>query len=223
MGEVMEEYSYCNELKNGFDIKELDSMTLSSRIDGFVSACNLDLSNSLCEKLISVTRVSYVNKKLNEDKLKYNINFARGYDDKLGRYFIIIGKYNDLDLLFTNYYGKDRNLNKINSLPYQITLMKMFDNYNYSINIESNGLKTKFELVKRKDDNELNNTLAFYANVRDFNKTLMIVKSFVNNPKVVFDTYNEVMNSKKVSFSTNDLDQINTDQNDKVKRKHVKR
>lgn len=47
--------------------------------------------------------------------------------------------------------------------------------------------------------------IVFFVNVLDFSKVLKLVESFVDNPKLVYDTYNDIMEQKKIVFTNKDL------------------
>ena len=68
----MEEYNYCEELREKYNIVELDSKTLDYHINGFINACNMDLSNSPCTKEIGGMFLPYINKQYDFDEVKYN-------------------------------------------------------------------------------------------------------------------------------------------------------
>lgn len=204
----MDNYSYVEELKKEFNIDELKSKTLSYRIDGFTLACRLDLSNSICEKLVSPNFLPYINKKMVEDETNYNINFARGYDNN-GKYFIMLGKYNELNILFKNYFDEDKNLKKINNLPFEISLGEIYNDFAYQLKIISeDGMRAKFEVTKSKEGESLSQNLYFYGNIMHFSRILRIVRSFRDNPEIVFKTYNDEMKKQKIVFTSNILDKM---------------
>lgn len=204
----MVEYNYCDEIKNKYKIEELNSLTLSTRINGFINACGMNLENSICTKEISPTLVPYINKKRDDDRLKYNINFANGYDTN-GKYFILLGKYNDLDFVFKNYFEKDRNKEKINELPFMVSINMPYNEYLYVMDIETvKGSKTKFSITKRGTREGMFNQFTFYSNIKDFEKILKIIEYFKENPEIVFITYNEVMKEKEVVFKNRDINTL---------------
>lgn len=193
----MEKYSYCKELREKYHIDELDSLTLTSRIDGFLDACNLNLENSVCTKEISPAYIPYINK--NNDEEGYNINFVRGYSE-YGKYFTVVGKYQDLNLLFMIYYDKDKKKNKRNILPYRVALSKEVNDCTYMLNIETdNRLNPRFDVtINRKDDN-LPTKVTFNSDFRDFEDFIIVldtIKLFVISPEDVFDYYREKVEKK---------------------------
>ncbi len=196
----MEKYSYCKELIDTYHIEELNSKTLIYRIDGFMEACNMNLENSICEKKISSFRTPYINKTNHEDGIEYSVNFMYIYDCDKGNNFTVIGNYEDLDFAFINYYDKDKNKNRIGEIPFSIMIEKKVNDSIYNIEMNST-LAKQVEFIIKKDDERL----CFYANILDFSKILNLVNSFVTNPEIVFETYNEIMNKKKVVFTNGDL------------------
>ena len=76
----MEEYDFCKEIMNIYKVEELDSETLKYRINKFIYACGMDLTDSILSEDISKTNLPYVCKKKSDDDITYNINFARYYD-----------------------------------------------------------------------------------------------------------------------------------------------
>ena len=92
----MDKYSYCDEIKDKFNIDDLNSATLKYRLDGFITACNMDLENSIPTKEISITRTPYINIKNDEENLKYDINFSYHYNKEDGKNFVLTGDYNKL-------------------------------------------------------------------------------------------------------------------------------
>ena len=201
----MNNYDFCEDIKERYNIEELDSPTLSYRINGFLYACNMDIEKGMYLKLISKFRRSFINKSCNEEGLNYSINFTRGYDKEIGNSFLLTGKYNDLDIMFEIFIDADKK-NKINELPFRISLCKMCDGYEYKLEInKENGFMTQFSLNKKKENESLSNYIGFYANITDFSKILNLVKSFVNNPKVVFSVFNQIMNKKVVIFSDKEI------------------
>ena len=186
----MEEYNFCDEIREKYNIVELDSTTLSYRINGFINACNMDLSNSLCTKEISLMFLPYINKQHDDEKLKYSVNFARGYDASRGPYFIMTGKYNDLEFAYINYYSKDRNKKKLNEIPYRISLSKAYNDATYLLNIEAGkGVKPRFDVTMNKETETLPIKVTFDSSIREFEVVLNTVKLFTINPEQVFDLY----------------------------------
>lgn len=203
----MGEYSFCDEIKKEYNVLELESKSLSYRIDSFIYACDMDLSDSLCVKGISKTRAEYINKKKDTGNFQYDINFTRGYDHEKGNYFVLLGKYNDLVLLFANYFDKDKNKSRINEIPFHISLGKIYNDYAYQICFETvTASRVKITIKKSKEDEMIPNSIVFQTNISDFSKVLKLVKSFVRNPELVYITYDEIMNRKEIMFTSSDFD-----------------
>lgn len=215
----MENYSYCEELKNEYKIEELDNRTLTYRIDGFINACEMNLEGSIGHKEISPMKIAYINKKIGEEELKYNVNFAYRYSVLKGNNFIFCGQYNDLDFSLINYFDSIRNKDKIYEVPFSITLTKPFDGYTYTIRMENvvNRIVV-FELIKSKEGESLVQQIVFENNIRDFTRVLSIVSSFVKNPKVVFDTYAYAVKKKVVKLSNEEVDRVIKAENSEKKR-----
>ncbi len=201
----MEEYNYCDEMKDQYKIEELESETLKYRINKFMYACGMDLTESSWEKDISTTRLPYIYKKMDDEAINYDVRFARSYDREKGKCFILIGKYNDLNLMFINYFDKDKRKNRVNEIPFHILLSK---NYGaaYQLEIRStSSTHAKFFVKKNIPFDMLPNVVVFQADVKDFGQVLKLVKSFVHNPALVFKIYDAQINSKEVVLTNKDL------------------
>lgn len=204
----MNEYNFCEEIKNEYKVEELESKTLSYRFNGFIYACDIDLRESDWIKEISPMRIPYINKKYEDSNKKYNVNFSRNYNHEKGNSMFVIGEYNNLKFLFMNYYDEDKKIDKINEIPFHITLGKSYNEFAYQLDMETiSKTNVKFFIKKLKEKSlvVIPNTLTFTADVTDFGKILKLVKSFVHNPELVFIAYNEIMNRKEVSFSNKEL------------------
>ena len=203
----MKEYNFCDEIIREYRAEELDSKTLKYRINKFIYACGMDLSDSLWVKDISSTNLPYIFKKKTDGDITYSINFARDYDREKGRNFILIGEYNGLKLMFVNYFEKDKRNDIVNEIPFHILLSKEYKDAAYQLEINAGqNLKAKFIIKKNKESDILPSVVTFQANVNDFGKILKLVKSFVHNPDLVFRVYDEKLNSKEVIFTNKDLD-----------------
>ncbi len=204
---------------------DFDNTTIEYRISGFINTCELDLSGSEYKKMFSPIGMTYVNKTLENDNMKYNINFSRCIDEK-GKYFIMIGKYNELDLLFANYYDKDRNKNIVHNLPFKVSLGKSFNNYTYLINIETiKHSQVKFDITKKSGEENLFNKLTFYVNTKDFDMILKIIGKYIHNPEIFFNSCIEIMDKKKVVFNNQELNKIdiNNENNSELIKKNIKK
>ena len=203
----MEEYDFCKEIMNIYKVEELNSETLKYRINKFIYACGMDLTDSIWSEDISKTNLPYVCKKKSDGDITYNINFARDYDREKGKNFILIGQYNELKLMLVNYFEKDKRKDIVNEIPFHILLSKEYMEATYQLEIKNiHNLRAKFILKKNKANDMLPSIVAFQSNVVDFGKILKLVKSFVYNPDLVFKVYDEKLNSKEIVFTNKDLD-----------------
>ena len=91
----MGEYSYCGEIREKYAINDLDSKTLTYRIDGFIKACNMNLEDCYFTKEISSFRMPYINIHNDNAGLNYDVNFAYNYDHDMGKNYSLFGKYNE--------------------------------------------------------------------------------------------------------------------------------
>lgn len=180
---------------NNFDVNlslisdDFNNKTLRYRINGFAYACNIkDFKNENVEESIKVSK---------------NIN-------PLGTSITIGGEYNDLNFFFTNYYKKEKLDKKIIDLPFSILLTKNVDKNLYGLNIETiSGKKTQFTIYRycsTVDSQSVCDDIRFVANITDFSQILKLVKSFVDNPKMVFNTYNGVVCKYERYFNQEDLE-----------------
>ena len=119
---------------------------------------------------------------------------------EMGKDFILIkyaGQYDNLSFCFINSIHVDMNLDKkVRNLRFAIDLTKKIDTDIYKLNIGpriGKSLQYKFELSKKTKDKNTNNNISFYSFVTDFDKILKLVKSFVDNPDLTLDSYNEIM------------------------------
>ena len=196
----MEKYSYCKELIDIYKIEELDSKTLIYRIDGFMEACNMNLEKSICQKVISSSTKAYINNTTFDYNQTYSVNFAYIYDYENGKSFTVSGNYEDIDFCFINYYEKDKNKNRIIEIPFSLVIEKKINDTKYVIRMTSRiNKQVEFSIMKNDEK------LRFYANIIDFSKVLNIIKSFVNDPEILFNKYDEIMNKKRVIFTNGDL------------------
>ena len=204
----MEEYSFCDELIDEYNIEELDSVTLKYRIDGFIYACGMDLSDSPCFKDISPTRTSYINKHKNIKGLKYNVNFTRSYDYENYDNFVLLGRYNKLDFYFVNYFTFDRK-DRINELPFKISIEKVIDNIPYKLDIVSLSKKQARFSIRRVNEKELpSNVVNFVTNITDFSIILRLIKTFIRDPEIAYLVCKEVVSKSKKNIIGKNLDNI---------------
>ena len=188
--------------------------TLNYRINGFAYACKME-DVSLPSKLATNNGKDDIgyNQVLfgKTDELDYFISVSTSKDKNLGESVTLNGYYNDLIFTFTNYYklGKMYKLDKkVMELPFKISLTKKVDKDNYVLNIETNnGMETKFNIHKYREykNHSISSEYTFYSNIEDFSNVLKLVKAFVYNPELLFTTYDEINNRKKVVFTSNDV------------------
>lgn len=191
----------------------LNNKTLRYRINGFAYACNMrDIAVSGDSGLLFNTNGfdKYFNKE-NSDEHSYFISLNE-YDRLYGRCITLKGQYEDLTFTFINHCGKNLKLDKkIVDLPFYISLEKKIDNETYQFEIETvSGMRTKFSMTKYRNfkDYTLHDDLCFYANVMDFSKILKLVKGFVYNPQLGFNTYNEIIHQQSIVFTNSMLDKM---------------
>lgn len=200
----MAEYNFCEEIRDKYQVEELNSKTLEYRINGFIYACNMDLANSECVKYVSPNRTQFINKR-NDDK--YDIHFTRLCDREKGNSFVLLGKYGKLNILFINYFAEDKRKGRINEIPFCVSLGTMYNNLAYQLDMNTiSKSRVKLVLKKIKEGEMIPNIINFEVNINDFSKVLKLVKSFVNNPELVFVAYREILNRKNVVFTNRELD-----------------
>lgn len=204
----MEEYDFTEEIKDKYKVEELNSKTLDYRINGFIKACNMDLSKSVCSKEITTHHLEYskleYNNQDNTDN-NYSVKFFKDTNDK-GNYISISGNYNDLDFRFINYVDNDNNYNKIYELPFSVLLKKEKDIFNYDLEIVTlSKYNTKFILRKNNEKMLIPSIITFKANILDFGIILRLIKSFVNDPEQIFDEYNKTFKQKECTFNNKDI------------------
>lgn len=202
----MEEIIYDVNLSGMNEI--FNNKTFRYRINGFAHACGMKNIGVLGNSGVLFSAKGY-NKYVNDtNELGYFI--AINEDDyvsckKVG----ISGHYEDLNFVFTNYYQKEKLDKKIVDLPFYIFLTKKINDDTYDLVIKTDdGKRTQFKISKYRDlkDRTIYDHVIFYANVTDFSTILKLVKSFVFNPILVFNTYNEIQHKYKAVYTNNDLD-----------------
>ena len=186
-----------------------NNKTLRYRINGFAYACNMQdigiLGNS--RVIFNCAGFDKYGKKKTNDEHSYFISVnEQTHHEKKG--VVLKGQYDDLTFTFINYYNKEKLDKKIIDIPFYISLEKKIDKDKYQFDIETvDGMRTKFSIIKCTEykNKTLHDDLCFYANVTDFSKVLKLIKSFVYNPKIYFDTYNELVKKKKIVFTNSML------------------
>lgn len=192
----MEEENYNVNLADMNDI--FDNKTLRYRINGFAYACGMKDINITGESDLLVG---------SRENNEYFISVNKSNSLKFNM-IKLSGNYGDLNFSFVNYYNKEKLDKKIVNLPFSIKLIKVVDSYSYELNVETvEKYRTKFSIHRYCEfkDRTLTDNISFYANVLEFSEILKLTKAFIYNPKLVFNTYNEIMEQKKVVFTNSDL------------------
>ena len=194
--------------ENDFEInlaainEAFNNKTLEYRINGFAYACKM--------KNIGIVKnggVLFSSSKKQEDT-NYFIATSEISDKTYGDGISISGNYGNLVFTFTNYPGKKNLDKKVVEIPFSISLIKPVDKDIYYLNIDThNDIQDRFEIIKYRElkNDTVCSKICFYANVFDFSKILKLIKSFVYNPKLVFNTYNEIEKNKIAVFTNSDL------------------
>ena len=218
----MEEFSFGKLFSEEMHIKELGSITMEYRVNSFLKACNLLLNDKEYDKILKQYEHTYTRGLIYNlgKENQISIYAVKQQDDKYGDYIHINGKTKNMVFSFDNYYEERKIDKRILELPYKMDIVKEYNNSIYEIKINAmyNG---EFIFDITKDDN----TISFYINPIELHKMLKIINSFVNNPEVVYNTYNEIMYNKKFIFSSSDLNKgsINGIEFEKPKYKLVKK
>jgi hypothetical protein len=199
--------NFYEEIKNIFD-DDLDRKTLEYRINCFIHACDIDLTESNWEKIISEIGIPYINK----TGSNHNISFAKTLDRRRGKNAVLIGKYRNLDFCFINYFGWDNKKRQIIEYPYSISLAKYIKEKAYCLKIDAiDTNEIKVNVIESSKDGTIKQEIEFSSKYIEFNKVLKFIKGFVNNPELIFDTYdretnNDFMNIlNKVSIEDDEL------------------
>ena len=195
-----------------------NNKTLRYRINGFAYACkmeNIEVPPSFVvengEKLsrsVGVLFNTTEKKRDIDEEVHYFIATNEDHNPKCNS-VTLSGQYGDLSFTFVNYYKKEKLDKKIIDLPFSISLEKKIDKDTYQFNIETvEDIRCKFKIAKYREykSKTLYDDVVFYANVADFSKILKLVKSFVFNPVLVFNTYNEIDQNYKRIYTNHDLE-----------------
>ena len=206
----MNEYNLVEDLLNRCYVDVLDSKTLNYRLNGFIYACGMDLSDGTNKQLVGGYELPLFERTLTDSNNRVLLTWTR--DTEKGDGVILDGEYNDLKCLFINYYEKDKNKNKVNQLPFIVSMKKKVDDTYYMLRMETDlAPRVQFYLATLNGD-VLNETV-FYASVLEFSKILRIVQAFNNDPEMVFSKYAHTFDNKKVFFASRELNSVM--QNDK--------
>ena len=203
----MLEYSFFREMVEEIEgFTKINSKTLEYRYDKFVEACGMSLEDSKPVKCTGDSGTLYISKTKDNDEKKYNINFCLNYDYKNGRSTVLMGLYDDLNMVFINYCDTDKNKNVINEIPFQLKLGKVYQGIYHEIEIIGKPKElTKF-IIKKNRGGDISDSLTFYINLSDFGLIIRLVKSFVTDPETIYEHFNGIMNKKKVTLTYNDLE-----------------
>ena len=186
----MEKYSYYKDLMENYPhSNKLNSLTLATRIDGFIDACNMNLEDSEFISELSDGLVPYINKKNIEEG--YNVNFVSSCNE-YGKYLSILGNYKDFNFLFRIYYDKDKKKNQINNLPYRISLTREVDGYNYTFDIDCFDGYTNTLYFKKFKEKELVDEVESTCYGTDFSAIWCNVSMFTLITRQLFDTYADI-------------------------------
>ena len=207
------------------NLADMDSVfnnkTLRYRINAFAYACKMEDIKVM--KNISVKNGGSYDEGgsgviFSTDGFKGNKRTCEGpnyfiavnkYDKgEFGKNIVLSGHYDNLSFSFINYYDNKKLNRKVVELPFKISLAKLIDNDNYKLDIETvNGYETKITFSKYREHKKrtISYTHDFYVNILDFSLVLKLVKSFAYNPELVFASYNEVLNNKKITFTNADM------------------
>ena len=198
---------------NNFDINladmndAFDNKTFRYRINGFAYACGM--KDVVVNKDSGVVFNTNGFDNLHSDNDQGYFISVNKNEYPIGKTITLSGKYNDLNFTFINYYNKEKLDTKIRDLPFSIVLIKPIEMDTYRMEIETiNGMQTKFAIYKYQEfkDRTLIDDVVFYANVMDFSKILKLVKSFVYNPKLVFNVYSDLEEKHRHIYTNTDLD-----------------
>ena len=181
-----------------------NNKTLSYRINGFAHACGMQNINVVKNAGVIFSTAKRNGLQKEDNQFEYFISVNKNNNKNS----TISGNYGDLNFTFTNFHDKENLNRRILEIPFSILLIKPIDNDTYYFRIESIKKEdTRFEITKYREykNGTVSSNVHFNANILDFSKILKLVKSFVYNPKLVFDTYNDIKEQKKVVFATNNV------------------
>ena len=205
----MEEFNFSQVLGAASFNNKLDTKTMEYRINNFIYACGFVLHGYKCDKTKYLFEDGYLQGLVFDQDEESQCNFMvkDKKDIERGNYLYMEGHRKDLDFIFNNYYKNKRIDKRIVELPFDIYLKVKQEENVYQLIIRTIVDKENQFTIIKNDQQQL----SFYANILDFSKVLKIVKSFVNNPELVLNVYDEIRNSKKVSFTNGDLKKVMDD------------
>ena len=203
----MEENKFSVNLANMNEV--FNNKTLRYRINGFAYACHMHDIGVMGDSgvLFNSKSFSTLKNKKTDEEHSYFIAVNNDFNPQ-GKSVTLSGHHDDLSFTFINYYDKEKLDKKIYDLPFSISLTKTLNNDTYELHIETDeGIRTEFKIVKYREINDTNiyKNVHFYANILDFSTILKLVKSFVYNPSLVFDTYSDLKEKYKCVYTSRDV------------------
>ena len=195
---------------------EFNNETMRYRINSFAYSCGMN-------DIDVISNAGVLSKNKENGEHSYHIVAERQYEEYDDIYDIgykiinLYGKYDDLNFCFTNLIHYNENLSKKNKyLRFAIKLKKEFNADTYLLVISPvNGepYKFKYTFVKKTIDNKLNKKIDVSECIKDFDKVLLLVKLFVDNPQLVYlqliyELYNEKNKSGNIIPSQSLIDRL---------------
>lgn len=198
----MEKFDLCNDLQKVITTDELDSNTLKYRINNFIYACNIDLEEGKYIHIINDKSRHFCIKESVDDKYRLSINIMDYLFSRESREFRLAGRNGNLFFEFINRYNDNVLRNKVMEIPFSIELD--INRGEYVLKTATvEGERVEFNLKKRIENGYEH--LRFFANILDFSNILQLVKSFVEDPKLVYDKYDEVIAEKKIVLTNTEV------------------
>ncbi len=211
-----------------------DNETLRYRINGFAEACymtELDLSRKrISDNIILKTRklkrvvnakgrIEYVPCTPEEEERRdlekqtetiyYIVVNPSDYNKDFGNGVNISGFYEDLNFSFTNYFDKNDNLDEFKELPFSLTIYKKFNAETFCLEINTVKDNETIFTISKTDDLKTHiasEKISFYKNITNFSEVLKVIKSFVYCPEFIFINSSEIVKSRRVEFTTEELE-----------------
>ena len=110
------------------------------------------------------------------------------------------GNYENLEFSINNYIGKKNLDKKIREIPFSFHIKRYLDDSIYEIHMNT-AFEKEIHFVFIKD----NKKMCFNANVLEFANILNLIKTFVINPEIVFNKYEEIIDNKRIMFTNGEL------------------
>lgn len=209
----MENYDFCEELKEKMNIKELNSDALYYQLDMFINACEMDIkAYGYSNFRIGDKKFSSINKDYCDEDIEYHFEIIKNLaiiDEGL----TFRGSYNDLEFSFDTFYKENKLSDDIRPMPFLIQLRKEVNNRTYSAIISIFGGKTEYDLTEIIDigNEQIFKHTNFYSRRNDIEGSFEVIHSFVANPKELFRKYEWEMGKKKVFFNSKSINSIKSD------------